>query len=166
MDYLPCCTTPIRPKELDRIISDAVVFGDEEAQENIRDLLDELSKHYHAFCVNEPTMRQISAGGTSFIARAILLLDVLYIKTPKEWKAVLLPLHPIYLWRYYEVFRTLPNKKATLSAEDKEALSKVLSQLPQVLSFVVANSIVTATTEDRVLPCSGTGIRCNRQRCD
>ena len=39
-------TTPIRPKELDRIISDAVVFGDEEAQENIRDLLDELSKHY------------------------------------------------------------------------------------------------------------------------
>ena len=329
MDYLPCCTTPIRPKELDRIISDAVVFGDEEAQENILDLLDELCKHYdteteenddsiptiggvfgdrsivleshqtdlrklvgkfcsttvwggimetdetvlkdaisadinavqafdpedkesvvafvggidgsqplfdfiiqfdsqfdskgletaerfspiinnlkekreklfasldmimyhpallfgaseenrtnlieyikaweqlyHAFCVNEPTMRQISAGGTSFIARAILLLDVLYIKTPKEWKAVLLPLHPIYLWRYYEVFRTLPNKKATLSAEDKEALSKVLSQLPQVLSFVVANSIVTATTEDRVLPCSGTGIRCNRQRCD
>ena len=39
-------TTPIRPKELDRIIADAVVFGDEEEQENIRDLLDELSKHY------------------------------------------------------------------------------------------------------------------------
>ncbi len=110
---------------------------------------------YHAFCVNEPMMRQISAGGTSFIARAILLLDILYVKTPKEWKAILLPLHPIYLWRFYEVFRTLPNKKASLSDEDKEALSSVLSQLPQVLSFIIANGLVTGTSEDRVLPCSG-----------
>lgn len=133
-----------------------LLFGaSEENRTNLIEYIKAWEQLYHAFCVNEPTMRQISAGGTSFIARAILLLDVLYIKTPKEWKAVLLPLHPIYLWRYYEVFRTLPNKKATLSAEDKEALSKVLSQLPQVLSFVVANSIVTATTEDRVLPCSG-----------
>ena len=31
---------------MDRIISDAVAFGNEEEQENIRDLLDELNKHY------------------------------------------------------------------------------------------------------------------------
>lgn len=134
----------------------ALLFGaSEENRTNLIEYIKAWEQLYHAFCVNEPTMRQISAGGTSFVARAILLLDVLYIKTPKEWKAILLPLHPIYLWRYYEIFRTLPNKKATLSTEDKEALSKVLSQLPQVLSFIVANSIVTATTEDRVLPCSG-----------
>ena len=111
---------------------------------------------YHAFCVNEPTMRQISAGGTSFVARAVLLLDVLYVQTPKEWKAILLPLHPLYLWRFYEIFRTLPNKRADLSEEDKEALSSVLVQLPQILSFIIANRIITETTEDRVLPCSGT----------
>ena len=134
----------------------ALLFGaSEENRTNLIEYIKAWEQLYHAFCVNEPTMRQISAGGTSFVARAILLLDVLYIKTPKEWKAILLPLHPIYLWRYYEIFRTLPNKKATLGTEDKEALSKVLSQLPQVLSFIVANSIVTATTEDRVLPCSG-----------
>lgn len=133
-----------------------LLFGaSEEYRENLIEYIKAWEQLYHAFCVNEPTMRQISAGGTSFIARAILLLDVLYIRTPKEWKAVLLPFHPVYLWRYYEVFRTLLNKKATLSDEDKTALSKVLSQLPQVLSFVVANSIVTATTEDRLLPCSG-----------
>lgn len=133
-----------------------LLFGaSEENRANLIEYIKAWEQLYHAFCVNEPTMRQISAGGTSFIARAILLLDVLYIRTPKEWKAVLLPLHPVYLWRYYEVFRTLPNKKATLSDEDKAVLSKVLSQLPQVLSFVVANSIVTATTEDRLLPCSG-----------
>ena len=144
-------------KSLDMIMYHPVLlFGaSEENRTNLIEYIKAWEQLYHAFCVNEPTMRQISAGGTSFIARAILLLDVLYIKTPKEWKAILLPLHPVYLWRYYEVFRTLPNKKATLSDEDKEALSKVLSQLPQVLSFVVANSIVTASSEDRVLPCSG-----------
>lgn len=133
-----------------------LLFGaSEESRIILIEYINAWAQLYHAFCINEPTMRQISAGGTSFIARAILLLDVLYIKTPREWKAILLPLHPVYLWRYYEVFRTLTNKRAALSDEDKEALSKVLSQLPQVLSFVVANSVVTTTSEDRILPCSG-----------
>lgn len=133
-----------------------LLFGASEKSKN--DLIEYIQaweRLYHAFCNNEPTMRQISPGGTSFIARAILLLDILYVKTPKEWKGILLPLHPIYLWRYYEVFRTLPNKKATLAEEDKEALAKVLTQLPQVLSFIVANNLVTNTSEDRILPCSG-----------
>ena len=133
-----------------------LLFGaSEENRENLIEYIKSWEELYHAFCVNEPTMRQISAGGTSFIARAILLLDVLYVRTPKEWKAILLPLHPVYLWRYYEVFRTLPNKKVLFNDEDKTVLSKALSQLPQVLNFVVANSIVTATAEDRLLPCSG-----------
>lgn len=134
----------------------ALLFGaSEESRINLIEYIKAWEQLYHAFCVNEPTMRQISAGGTSFIARALLLLDTLYVKTPKEWKGILLPLHPIHLWRYYEVFKTLPNKKTTLSDEDKKALSNVLTQLPQVLSFIVANSILTGTTEDRVLPCSG-----------
>ncbi len=144
-------------KHLDMIMYHPVLlFG---ASEENRQILIEYIKAwedlYHAFCVNEPMMRQISAGGTSFIARALLLLDVLYVKTPKEWKGILLPLHPIFLWRFYEVFRTLPNQRTTLSDEDKQALTNVLTQLPQVLSFIIANSIVTETSEDRVLPCSG-----------
>ena len=39
--------TPIRPKELDNLISDAIVFGEEEELENIQELLKELSKHYN-----------------------------------------------------------------------------------------------------------------------
>lgn len=142
---------------IDMIMYHPVLFfgASEDNRQNLIDYIQAWEGLYHAFCVNEPTMRQISAGGTSFIARAILLLDVLYVKTPKEWKGILLPLHPIYLWRFYEVFRTLPNKKTSLSKEDKEALSSVLSQLPQVLSFIIANGVVTESSEDRVLPCSG-----------
>ena len=144
-------------KELDMIMYHPVLlFGSsEESRDHLIAYINAWEQLYHAFAVNEPTMRQISAGGTSYVAQALLLLDVLYIKTPKEWKAILLPLHPIYLWRYYEVFRTLSSKRATMSEEDKKALTKVLSKLPQVLSFVIANQFVTGTMENKVLPCSG-----------
>lgn len=131
-------------------------FGvDEEARQTLIGYIEAWAKLYHAFSINEPSMREMSPSSTSFIARALLLLDVLYVKTPKEWKAILLPLHPIYLWRYYEIFKTLPSKKAQLSEDDATALTAVLTQLPQILSFVIANSIVTETSDDKVLPCSG-----------
>lgn len=144
-------------RELDMIMYHPVLlFGSDEKSRNLLiNYIQAWEKLYTAFNVNEPTMRQISAGGTGFVARALLLLDVLYIKTPKEWKAILLPLHPIYLWRYYEVFRSLAGKKTSLSDEDKETLAKVLSKLPQILSFVIANRVVTGTMDDKVLPCSG-----------
>lgn len=142
---------------LDMIMYYPVLFfgASEDSRETLIGFIDAWEKLYHALCVNEPMMREISPGSVNFILRAILLLDILYVKTPKEWKAILLPLHPVYLWRYYEVFRMLPKKKASLNEEDKEALSNVLTQLPQIINFVVANRIVTSTTEDRILPCSG-----------
>lgn len=131
-------------------------FGiDEEVRQSLIGYIEAWAKLYHAFRVNEPTMREMSPSSTSFIARALLLLDVLYVKTPKEWKAILLPMHPIFLWRYYEIFKSLPSKKAELSEDDANALTKVLNKLPQILSFVIANSIVTGTSDDKVLPCSG-----------
>jgi len=131
-------------------------FGvDEEARQILIGYIEAWAKLYHAFSINEPSMREMSPSSTSFIARALLLLDVLYVKTPKEWKAILLPLHPIFLWRYYEIFKTLPSKKSQLSEDDATALTAVLTQLPQILSFVIANSIVTETSDDKVLPCSG-----------
>lgn len=141
---------------LDMVMYHPILFfgASEENRNCLIEYIQAWGQLYHAFRVNEPTMRQISAGGTNFIARAILLLDILYVKTPKEWKGILLPLHPLYLWRYYEIFKTLQNQHASLSDEDKKALAKVLLELPQILSFIVANNIVTAT-EDRILPCSG-----------
>ncbi len=143
--------------DIDLLIYHPVLLlgADEQSRQNLINYIKAWEDLYHAFCINEPTMRQISAAGTSFIARAILLLDILYVKTPKEWKGILLPLHPIYLWRYYEVFRSLPTQRTVMTEEDKAALANVLSELPQVLSFIIANSIVTDTSEDRVLPCSG-----------
>lgn len=130
-------------------------FGaDEKIRQDLIEYIEAWAKLYRTFCVDEPTMRELSPSSTSFIARALLLLDVLYVKTPKEWKAILLPLHPIYLWRYYEIFKSLPSRKSQLSDDDARALTAVLNQLPQMMSFVIANDIITGS-DDRVLPCSG-----------
>lgn len=145
-------------KNLDLIMYYPVLtFGaDEEIRKDMLEYLDVWARLYSAFCKNEPVMREISAGSTSFIARALLLLDVLYVKTAKkEYKGVLLPMNPIYLWRYYEIFKKLPSQKETLDDDDAQALTKVLTQLPQILSFVIANSLITDNGEDKVLPCSG-----------
>ena len=145
-------------KNLDLIMYYPVLtFGaDAEIRKDMLDYLDAWARLYSAFCKNEPVMREISAGSTSFIARALLLLDILYVKTAKrEYKGVLLPLNPIYLWRYYEIFKKLPSQKGTLNDDDAQALTKVLTQLPQILSFVIANSLITDNGEDKVLPCSG-----------
>ena len=144
-------------ENLDLIMYQPVLlFGaDNELRNTLIAYVEAWGQLYHAFSVNEPIMRQISGAGTSYAARALLLLDILYIKTPTEWKAILLPLHPIYLWRYFEVFKALPKSKQKMNDEDKAALKEVLTRLPQVLSFVIANSVITGTMDDKVLPCSG-----------
>ena len=144
-------------EKIDMVMYHPVLFfgASEENRNLLMNYIKAWESLYHAFCINEPTMRQISAGGTNFVARALLLLDVLYIKTPKEWKGILLPLHPLFLWRFYEIFKTLPNSKNNLDEEDKKALTEVLSRLPQIVNFIIANSVVTETSDERVLPCSG-----------
>lgn len=132
-----------------------LTFGaDKEIRQTLITYIDTWSRLYRAFCTNEAIMRQISPSGTSFVAKALLLLDILYVKTPTEWKGILLPLHPLYLWRYYEVFKTLSTKRGQLEEDDAKALIEVLDQLPQILSFMIASKLLTGTN-DAVLPCSG-----------
>lgn len=106
------------------------------------------------YCRNEIVMHEISPKGTVFIAKSLMLLDVLYIKTPTEWKGMLMPTHPLHLWRYYEVFKELRNHRDQMSEEDAVDLTKALVSLPQMLNFIVVDKAVTngVSTE---LPCSG-----------
>ncbi|MFT9850576.1 hypothetical protein, partial [Aneurinibacillus sp. REN35] len=78
-------------------------------QEALKKYVEGWASLLRAYCNNELSMHEISQKGSNFVARALLLLDVLYIKTPVEWKGMLMPLHPLYLWRYYEVFKELTN---------------------------------------------------------
>ncbi len=106
------------------------------------------------YCRNEIAMHEISPKGTVFIARSLLLLDVLYIKTPTEWKGMIVPTHPLYLWRYYEVFKELKSHREQMSEEDANDLMKALEGLPQMLNFIVVDKSITNSISVE-LPCSG-----------
>lgn len=106
------------------------------------------------YCRNEIAMHEISPKGTVFIARSLLLLDVLYVKTPTEWKGMLLPTHPLFLWRYYEVFKELKTHRDMMSEEDAKDLTKAISDLPQMLNFIVVDKSITNSISAE-LPCSG-----------
>lgn len=103
---------------------------------------------------NEPVMHTISHNVTRSVARSLLLLDVVFIKTLTEWKGILLPLHPLFLWRYYEVFKSIESSEE-FSESDAENLAKVFTDLPQVLNFLVVDNLITTDNTIVELPCSG-----------
>jgi hypothetical protein len=103
---------------------------------------------------NSAAMFGISHKLTQTVARSLLLLDVLHIKTPSDWKALLLPMHPIFLWRYSEIFSVL-DSNSDYSETDIENLAEVFIKLPQVLNFVVVDNLITTDNTNIELPCSG-----------
>ncbi|MBQ6409380.1 MAG: hypothetical protein IJJ64_15270 [Butyrivibrio sp.] len=66
----------------------------------------------------------------------------------------MLPLHPLYLWPYYEVLELIYNGGAILSEEDKADLKKVIEDPPQMLNYLVVDQGITGH-DDKILPCSG-----------
>ena len=135
-----------------------LAFGvDFETKNNLINYIDAWAKLYHAFVINESIMRSLSSESTTHIAKALLSLDIAYIKTPKEWKAILLPLNPIYLWRYYEIFNSLKFGNSPLTDEDSNVLKSVINNLPHTLSFIIVNGVINKhNNENKVLPYSGT----------
>jgi hypothetical protein len=134
---------PILGFSIDSAIKDAL-FGYTKAW---ADLL-------RVFRGNSATMFEISNKLTQSVARSLLLLDVLHVKTPTEWKAILLPLHPIFLWRYSEIFTAL-DSHSEYHETDIENLAEVFTSLPQVLNFVVVDNLITTDNTNIELPCSG-----------
>ncbi len=108
----------------------------------------------NSLCSNEPLMREKSIQWTPVLLKCILSLDILFVQTPSEWKSVLMPTHPLHLWKYYEIFRNLHEEKSAFGDKDLAELKKVLHDLPQTLNFVIIDKIVCH--KDNVeLPYSG-----------
>ena len=99
------------------------------------------------YCDKQSDMLKISPDATHGIARALVCLDALYISMEAgEWKAVILPLHPLFLWRFYEIFEKLFQSAGgvdEISAEDKECLTNALSELPNLVNFIIIDKILT-----------------------
>ena len=144
-------------KKIDMIMYHPILaFGvDLGLRESMINYIESWGKLYKHFCDNIDKMQKNSPDGTEYIAKSLLILDIIFIKTPTEWKAILSPMHTMYLWRYYELFKNFANNREQLSDKDKSVLTKVLTKLPNVLNYVVVNKIIISEGDEVTLPCSG-----------
>jgi hypothetical protein len=132
-----------------------LLFGVDETIKNVLyQYIEKWTELLRVFNNNETVMHNISHNVTKIIARSLLLLDVFFIKTPSEWKGILFPLHPLFLWRYYEIFKSI-DKDDEYDSKDTENLAKVFTNLPQILNFLVVDSSITTDNTNIELPCSG-----------
>jgi energy-coupling factor transporter ATP-binding protein EcfA2 len=128
---------------------------DEDLKATLYKYIEKWTELFRVFNSNESVMHTISHNVTRSVARSLLLLDVIFIKTPTEWKGILLPLHPLFLWRYYEVFKAIDGSEG-FNENDAKNLAKVFTNLPQALNFLVVDNSITTDNTNVELPCSGT----------
>ena len=126
-----------------------------EAREALSCYVETWAELYELFNKHKDEMKQKENGPTVFIGRALIALDVLYIHTGDgKWKGMLLPLHPLYLWRYNEISKTLLVNKESLGKSERVDLKSVLLDPPQMLNYLAVDKGLTKDN-DIILPCSG-----------
>lgn len=87
----------------------------------------------------------------------LLSLDVVQVRTSLPEgklasKAVLLPTHPLHLWRYWRLSRILKGLGKDLSEEDKTAVIKEAGESVQFLSVIYASHLPNSRGAGQVLP--------------
>lgn len=126
-----------------------------EARDTLSAYIEAWSNLYSLFNKHKDEMKLRESGATVFIGRALIALDVLYVHTGDgKWKGVLLPLHPLYLWSYYEIVKTLMSGKDDLTKSELCDLRSVILDPPQMLNYLAVDKGITRSS-DIILPCSG-----------
>lgn len=129
-------------RHVDLLLADPLVLfgGYRETREALERYLDAYSELLSSFRKNEALLHQRDQDATRWVASGLLLLDVIRLQTPTEWKAILTPLHPIHLWRYREILSAVTDTQNEVDEESKAKLATALADLPHLLHFVVFNA--------------------------
>lgn len=118
------------------------------------DAYGELLGLFHAHEVNLNERKHAQA--TALVATELIRLDILHVRTPDEWKAVMTPLHPLHLWRYRQMFRYVhaENARAPMEVTEREQLIEALYEGRGVLTFLPLSQSVIGMNQ-KSLPLAG-----------
>ena len=108
-------------RNLDMLIHQPMlaVAGDTELRGMVGELLSAWEQFYAKLAQHHPEMHEIDHAWTQTLFEAVAALDVVQIKASVDagrtsWKAVLLPTHPLHLWRYEKI--AVPRAACSLRA--------------------------------------------------
>lgn len=125
---------------LDLLVSYPLILfgGYPEVHEAADAYIEAYTKLLRAFRDNETLLHSKDKSVTQLVAGLLLRLDVIYVQTPTEWKAILTPLHPLHLWRYREIANYLrEGGEGGFGPEERQQLAKALPDIPHLLHFIV-----------------------------
>lgn len=109
-----------------------------------------VAKHYGAMVQNDPLWAKTTLDG-------LLALDVVQVRARQQdgkvlTKAVLLPTHPLHLWRYWRLSNILRGLGMDLHPADRAAVIQEASAPVQFLSVIYASTMPGGRGAGRVLP--------------
>ena len=111
----------------------------DELRETIAEFIDTWEQFYRKLADHHLAMNNIDPPWTRALFDAIASLDVVQIKTQIDsdtygWKAVLLPTHPLHLWRYERMVSL--SQGLNLKNEDREAVLDELKKPEHYLGVI------------------------------
>lgn len=110
----------------------------------VESLLQAWNQFYSELALHHAQMHRIDHAWTQLLFEAVAVLDVVQIKTnhaagKTSWKAVLLPTHPLHLWRYERIAALAHGLK--LEGMDRAAVLEQLRNPEHYLGVIYLTSI-------------------------
>lgn len=133
--------------------------GHPEWSEVVERYLVTATRLYRQVQENFRNMGEIDQGWADIGLHGLLALDVMQVRCELEderesWKAVVLPTHPLHLWRYQRLTAVLRGLGSTLEQEDRAAVIDECRRPEQFLSVLFASSLPENRGGSRLLPIS------------
>ena len=129
--------------------------GQSALRSSVADLLEAWDALYAELERHHPAMHEIDHAWTQLLFEAILSLDVVQIQTTlgsgkTSWKAILLPTHPLHLWRYERIATLARGLK--LEGMDRSAVLKQLQEPEHYLGVIYLTTLPRGRGGNQPLP--------------
>ena len=144
-------------RHLDMLIHQPMlaVAGDGDLRGVVADLLSAWEQLYTKLAQHHAAMHEIDHAWTQLLFEVVASLDVVQIKSSlgpgrTSWKAVLLPTHPLHLWRYERIAALARGMK--LSGMDRAAVLEQLKNPEHYLGVLYLTSVPEGRGGSQGLP--------------
>lgn len=129
--------------------------GDSGLRDTVSDLLSAWEQLYAKLAQHHAEMHEIDHAWTQLVFEVIASLDIVQIKTNLDegrtsWKAVMLPTHPLHLWRYERIAALARGIK--LAGLDRDAILEQLKNPEHYLGVIYLTSIPDGRGGSQGLP--------------
>ncbi|NMJ92705.1 hypothetical protein GLT81_00415 [Nanohaloarchaea archaeon] len=112
------------------------IMGDRQLYQDIKEYRDAYREAQEILDNKYRELEEMSSKGAPKLLSDFLLLDTICVSTGSALKVILTPLHPLHLWRYFELARRVDKEKDKLGENEKKFLINAVEEQPHVLRSI------------------------------